>query len=70
MELERGRVVEIVVSVAAVASFVAVLITIGWRFNRDGMGPDGGLALVAAITLFILAMAAIGYGIASSSYED
>lgn len=70
MAIERGRLIEIVVSIAAVGGFVAVLIAIGLQFNREGLSADGGLALLAAITVFILIMAAVGYGLANMSLEE
>lgn len=64
MDIERGQLIEIIVSVTAVGLFVAVLIIIGMRYNRDGLSADGGLVLVVAISVFVLAMAGIGLGLA------
>lgn len=64
MAIERERVVEIVVSVAAVGLFALVLVGIGLRYNRGGLGPRGGLALIAAIVAFVLLMGGVGYALA------
>jgi hypothetical protein len=62
MELDRETVIEIVVSVGAVALFVAVIYTIGLSYGDDGLiGPEGGTTLVAAIAAFIVLMTLIGY---------
>lgn len=65
MDIERGRVIEIAVSIAAVGGFVAVLVGIGLRYNEAGMEPDGGLALLSAIAVFVVVMGIIGYGLAN-----
>lgn len=65
MDVDREMVVEIVVSVAAVVSFVALIVGIGTRYTSDtGFSSTGSLALVGAIVLFILAMAAVGIALA------
>lgn len=64
MALERGRQLEIVVSVSVVVFFVVLIIAIGQLFNTGEMSPTGGFALVAAIAVFVLAMAAAGVGLA------
>lgn len=70
MDIERGRLIEIAVSVAAVGTFVVVLVGIGILYNEDGMDGEGGLALVAAIGLFVLVMGALGYALANVQYDD
>lgn len=70
MDIERGRLIEIAVSVAAVGTFVVVLVGIGILYNEDGMDGEGGLALVAAIGLFVLVMGALGYALANVQYND
>lgn len=70
MDIERGQLIEIVVSVAAVGLFVAVLVGIGLTYNRDSLTEEGGLVLVGAITGFILLMAIVGYGLANVSNQD
>ena len=64
MDIERGRLIEIIVSVSVVGLFVAVLIGIGFRYNAGEMSPDGGLALIAAIGVFVLIMAGVGIALA------
>lgn len=64
MELERGRQLEIVVSIAVVGIFVGVLVAIGLRYNRGDLGPQGGLVMIGAITVFVLAMGGVGLGLA------
>lgn len=70
MELERGRLIEIGVSVSAVGLFVVVLVLIGLRYDEGGLTPDGGLVLIGAITLFVLVMGAIGIGLAYKLNPD
>lgn len=70
MDIERGQLIEIVVSVAAVAGFVAVLVWIGLSYGRDALEGGGGLALVIAITGFILIMAIVGYVLATITHRD
>jgi hypothetical protein len=60
MEIDEGMARKIAVSVAAVGVFVAAIVSIGTTFNDGGLGRTGGLALVAAIGLFVLVMAAVG----------
>ena len=60
MELEEGMVRKIAISVGAVGVFVALVVGIGTVYNDGGLGSDGGLALVATIAVFILAMAGVG----------
>lgn len=64
MDIERGRLIEIVVSVSAVSLFVVILIGIGMQYNAGEMSPEGGIVLVGAIVAFILMMAVIGIGLA------
>lgn len=70
MAIERGPLIEIIASVAVVGAFAVLLIWIGTQFNRENLDPDGGLALVGAITLFILVMAVMGYGLARMTDND
>jgi hypothetical protein len=58
LEAEMRR--KIVVSLVAVAVFIGIIIGIGVTFNDGGLGSTGGLALVASIVFFILAMAGVG----------
>jgi hypothetical protein len=60
MELEEGMVRKIAISVGAVGVFVALVVGIGTAYNDGGLGSTGGLALVATIAVFILAMAGVG----------
>ncbi len=64
MDIERRRLIEIIVSVGAVGLFVAVLILIGLEYNEDGLSADGGLVLIGAIVFFVLLMAAVGISFA------
>lgn len=64
MAMERGRQLEIAVSVSVVALFVLLIVLIGRAFNTGQMSPTGGLALVGAIAAFVLVMAAVGIGLA------
>jgi len=60
MELEEGMVRKIAISVGAVGVFVALVVGIGTIYNDGGLGSTGGLALIATIAVFILAMAGVG----------
>jgi hypothetical protein len=60
MELEEGMVRKILISVAAVAAFVAAILFVGVTYNDGGLGSTGGLVLVAAIAVFVLVMAGVG----------
>jgi hypothetical protein len=60
MELEEGMPRKIGISVAVVLVFIAGFVGIGLQYNDNGLSPTGGLALVAAVVLFILAFAVVG----------
>ncbi|WP_336343059.1 DUF7472 family protein [Halalkalicoccus ordinarius] len=64
MDVDRDTVVEIAVSVGAVALFIAVIVVIGDVYNRGGLSTDGGMALVGAITGFVVLMSVLGLGLA------
>ena len=64
MDIERRRLIEIVVSIGAVGLFISLLVGIGFTYNEDGLSADGGLVLVGAILFFVLLMAAVGIGLA------
>ncbi|RDI71694.1 DUF7472 family protein [Halopelagius longus] len=59
MEIEAEMRRKIVASVVAVGFFIALIIGLGVTFG-DGATGTGGLALVGAISLFIVAMGALG----------
>ena len=59
MEIDAEMRRKIVVSIASVGALFAVFVGIGAQFGPD-LGNTGGLALVGAITLFVLVMAAVG----------
>lgn len=61
MDLEEGMLRKIVISVAAVAAFVAAILFVGVTYNDGGLGSTGGLVLVGAIAAFILVMAGVGF---------
>lgn len=60
MDVERETMIEIAVSVLAVALFAAGIIAIGNATGGQRPTEAGGLALVGAVFLFILVMAGIG----------
>lgn len=70
MDIERETVVEIAVSVGAVGLFVAVLVGIGTAYNQGGFSTDGGVALVGAITAFVILMSLVGFGLAYYLNQD
>jgi hypothetical protein len=57
IEAEMRR--KIVVSVVTVGFFIALIVGLGATFDGGATGT-GGLALVGAITLFILVMGVVG----------
>ncbi|SDL94833.1 hypothetical protein SAMN04487949_0275 [Halogranum gelatinilyticum] len=59
MAIEGETLKEIVVSVVAVGFFIALIIGIGTVYGTELAGM-GGLALVGAIVLFVIAMAVVG----------
>ncbi|MEF8819520.1 MAG: hypothetical protein V5A31_13880 [Haloferacaceae archaeon] len=60
MELEEGMPRKIGLSVGVVLVFIVGMVGIGLQFNDNGLTETGGLALVAAMVLFIFAFAAVG----------
>ncbi len=70
MEIERARIIEIVVSVLVVGLFIVLVIGVGDQFGQDGLGPDGGLAIVGAILAFVLVMAGVGIALAYWLHRD
>jgi len=66
MEVEPEMRRKIVVSLGAVALFVAVLIGIGASFADGGLTPTGGYAVVGAVGTFVVLMAAVGVYLARS----
>lgn len=65
IEAEMRR--KIVVSMVAVGVFIALIVGIGATFNQGGLVATGGLALVGAITAFVLVMAGIGVWLSRTS---
>ena len=70
MELERARILEILLSVSVVGLFVALMLGIGSRYNTGSMSEAGGMALVAAIVVFLLVMAGMGVVLAYRLNEE
>lgn len=65
MDVEREMVVEIAASAAAVGLFVAVIVGIGTAYGGGAdLTNQGAIALVVAITGFVLVMALVGYFLA------
>jgi hypothetical protein len=60
MAIEGETLKEIIVSVVAVGFFIALIVAIGAVYG-PGLTGVGGLALVGAIVLFVLAMAVVGF---------
>jgi len=60
MDVERETMIEVAVSVLAVALFVVGIVTIGTMTGGKQPTRTGALALVGAVFLFILVMAGIG----------
>ena len=62
MAIEGETLKEIAVSVVAVGFFIALIIGIGIAYGPELTGV-GGLALVGAIVLFVIAMAVVGFAL-------
>lgn len=60
MAIEGETLREIVVSVVAVGFFIVLILAVGVIYG-PALGSTGGLALVGAIALFIVAMAFAGF---------
>ena len=61
MDVDREYLRQIAFSLAAVVLFFVGLLAIGSAENTtNGLTPDGAIAVVGAITGFIIIMAAIG----------
>lgn len=61
--MDRDAAVEAVAAFVGVGTLVVIIIAIGNTYNTDGISPDGGLVLVAAVAFFIVLMSAIGLGL-------
>lgn len=65
MQLSRETALEITVSFAAVAVFVAVIVGIGLTYGGSaGFSSQGAVALIGAIAAFVVLMSAVGYFLA------
>ena len=58
LEAEMRR--KIIVSVAAVGFFIALIVGVGATYNESGLAGNGGLILVGTIALFVLVMGVVG----------
>lgn len=61
--MDRDAAVEAAVALVGVGTLVATIIFIGTEYNDGGLSADGGLALVIAVTCFIVLMSVIGIGL-------
>lgn len=68
MELERERVVEIVVAVGGVGLFIALVVVIGLLFGDGGLSETGAFALVGTIIAFIVVMTGVGFWLAGQEF--
>lgn len=62
--MDRDVVVEAIVAFAGVATLAVLILGIGVTYNDNGLSGTGGMALVGAITFFVVAMSLIGIGLA------
>lgn len=61
IELERDTVLEIVAAVVPVALMIAALAMIGTTYDSsETLPPDGGIAVLGAIAVFVVVMSAVG----------
>ncbi|WP_158058751.1 DUF7472 family protein [Halorussus halophilus] len=63
MDHETRR--DIVVSVGAVALFVALLMGVGMTYGGNGLTQTGAIAVVGVIVFFVLLMTVVGYWLAN-----
>jgi hypothetical protein len=61
--MDRDAAVEAVVALFGVTTLAVIVIWIGSEFADSGLGSDGGVALVGAITFFIVFMSVLGLGL-------
>jgi len=59
MDIDAEMRRKIAISIVSVGAFFALFIGIGVTFGPD-LGEPGGIALVAAIALFVIGMAVVG----------
>lgn len=66
MDLERERIIEIVVAVTAVLLMLGVMVGVGLTYGDDdgGLSAEGGEMLVGAVVGFILLLTLVGVGLA------
>lgn len=74
MALDRETIAQVLVSITAVALFVAglIVLSISYGYKNDGVveiSPGGGLMLVGLIALFIVAMPVFGYLIERADFD-
>lgn len=60
MDIDAEMRRKIIVSLGAVALLLVAFVVIGASFGGSGLDPTGGLALIGAITVFVLLMAVAG----------
>ena len=61
MEIEREAVVQVVISAIALVTFVAATVYVATAYaTNGGLTPQGGVALVGAIGLFVVVMLGAG----------
>lgn len=60
MEFDAEARRQLVLAVAAVGSFIVLIVAIGAAFPGETFATTGALALVGAISLFVLVMALVG----------
>ncbi|MXR51546.1 hypothetical protein GRX03_08005 [Halovenus sp. WSH3] len=75
MDIDKKTSAQIVASLVAIGLFIVGLIVLASQYGttRNGaieMSPTGGLALVAFIALFIVAMPVVGYLIETADLDS
>jgi hypothetical protein len=60
MEFDAEARRQLVLAVAAVGSFIVLIVGIGATFPGEAFATTGALALVGAIALFVLVMGLVG----------
>jgi hypothetical protein len=61
--MDRDAVVEAGLALVGVGSLAVIVVLIGATYTDNTLTGDGGIALIGAITFFIVFMSAIGLGL-------
>jgi polyferredoxin len=61
MEIEREAILQVIISAISLVTFVAATVYVAMTYSANGsLTPQGGVALVGAIGLFVIVMLGAG----------